>query len=183
MLAKHRRPLAVPKKTACKFLQAARPLCDRSEASRATLAGAHLFRKQAAPACCASTGARAPEPTGLGSDKPWPPAPMLEVFYLFHVQRRAPSALAVSCSPDERAALWDGPPCRCLLRRNTPFVLAPRILFVFAPAPVVRVHCNARIGWIVIGFVRVPAHWPRTHNRSGSVGGGDPQEARCRADT
>jgi shikimate 5-dehydrogenase len=30
-----------------------------------TLAGTHLLRKQAAPVCCASTGARAPEPTGL----------------------------------------------------------------------------------------------------------------------
>ena len=57
---------------------------------------AHLIQKQAAPACCASTGARAPEPTGLGSGKPWPPAPMLEVFYLFQVS--AAPALAVSCS-------------------------------------------------------------------------------------
>ena len=47
-------------------------------------------------ACCASTGARAPEPTGLGSGKPWPPAPMLEVFYLFQVS--AAPALAVSCT-------------------------------------------------------------------------------------
>ena len=63
--------LAVPKKqlvydatlqASAKPLQAARPRGDRSEASRGALAGAHLFRKQAAPACCASTGARAPLP-------------------------------------------------------------------------------------------------------------------------
>lgn len=42
------------------------------------------------------------------------------------------------------------------------FVLASRIVVVFAQAPVVRMNCNARIGRIVIGFVRVPAHWPRT---------------------
>jgi hypothetical protein len=70
--------------------------CDRSEASKGTSRRAHLFRKQAAPACCASTGARASEPTRLGSGKPWPPAPMLEVFYLFQVP--AAPALAVSYS-------------------------------------------------------------------------------------
>ena len=79
----------------------------RSEhGSKGTLAGLICFESKR-PRRTVHPPARAPEPTGLGSGKPWPPAQMLEVFYLFQVP--AAPALAVSCSSDERAAIWDGP--------------------------------------------------------------------------
>lgn len=56
--------------------------------------------KQKAPCACA------PKPTGLGSAKPWPPTPMLEGFYLFHVNGAEQHKLLPSAvRPDERAAL------------------------------------------------------------------------------
>ena len=101
---------------------------------------AHLIQKQAAPACCASTGARAPEPTGLGSGKPWPPAPMLEVFYLFQVS--AAQLLPLAVPPDERAAIWDGPhivaywdglPAPSSGRHAEGHALGAHVVIVFAP--------------------------------------------------
>ena len=149
MLAKRRRPLSRSKKRlvynatwqasakSLKLYSAALPSM-RSERGSRDSRRAHLFRKQAAPACCASTGARAPEPTGLGSGKPWPPALMLEVFYLFQV----PAAPALAVLPMKGppfgtahsiVAYWDGLPTPSSSRHAESHALRAHVVVVFAP--------------------------------------------------
>ena len=152
MLAKRRRPPGCSRKTAFynapdklprnpfKRDSAALPSMRSERGFQGDSRRAHLFRRQAAPACCASTGARAPEPTGLGSGKPWHPRQCLKCFICSRSQPHQLLPLAVP--PDERAAIWDGPhivaywdglPAPSSGRHAEGHALGAHVVIVFAP--------------------------------------------------